>query len=221
MKLHASQKARGSKRHPAELVSSSRRTFLKILGGALVFFSGLGGMAKKLKAGTLLRPPGGQNEEDFIAQCLKCDRCRSACPTSVIGLADLSDSVLDARTPVMKFHLGYCDFCNRCVEVCPTQALRPFDQNTVKIGLATIRKDICIAWNSSGCTVCEEECSYQAISLDEEKRPVVDPVKCNGCGICENVCPALALKSYIGGKVRGIEVVPLSGEGGKSLESSN
>jgi ferredoxin-type protein NapG len=127
----------------------------------------------------------------------------------VIGLAHLSNSILDARTPVMKFHLGYCNFCNKCVEVCPTQALKPFDIKTVKIGLATVKKDICIAWDSSGCTVCQAACPYRAITLDEQNRPVVDSYKCNGCGICEKVCPALVLRSYVGGNVRGIEVTPI------------
>lgn len=185
----------------------------------MAFFLGLGGGGRALKARELLRPPGGQDEADFIAKCLKCDRCRSVCHTSVIGPANLADGLLDARTPVMKFRLGYCDFCNQCVEVCPTQALQPFDKNTVKIGVATVRKDICIAWNSGGCTVCKDECTYDAVTLDEKKRPVVDSGKCNGCGICEYVCPVLALRSYIGGNVRGIEVVPVSGKGGGLLES--
>jgi ferredoxin-type protein NapG len=42
--------------------------------------------------------------------------------------------------------------------------------------------------------------------LDAQNRPVVDSTKCNGCGLCERVCPALVLRTYIDGKVRGIEV---------------
>lgn len=198
-------------------VGSSRRTFLKYTGGALVALLGIGGVGKFLKREDLLRPPGGQDEAEFIAKCVKCDRCRSICPTSVIGLANLSDGISDARTPVMKFHLGYCDFCNKCVEVCPTQALRTFDMKTVKIGLAVVKKDICIAWDSMGCTICKDECPYDAIRLDEQRRPVVDSEKCNGCGLCVKVCPALVMKSYVGGKVRGIEVEVIVKRGGDAL----
>ena len=191
-------------------VRPSRRTFLKMTGGVAILL-GLGAAGKIIPRKALLRPPGGQDETSFISRCLRCDRCRSVCPTSVIGLAHLSDSILDARTPVMKFHLGYCNFCNKCVEVCPTKALKPFDINTVKIGFAKVQKDICIAWDSSGCKVCISACPYQAITLDAQDRPVVDPQKCNGCGICEKVCPALVLRTYIGGDIRGIKVIPIAG----------
>ncbi|WP_371371912.1 4Fe-4S dicluster domain-containing protein [Sporomusa aerivorans] len=197
---------------------TSRRAFLKIAGGAFAFLLGIGEAAKILPNKTLLRPPGGQEETAFIARCLRCDRCRSVCPTSVIGLANLSDGILAARTPVMRFHLGYCNFCNKCVEICPTQALKPFDGKTVKIGLATVKENICIAWDSGGCKVCRNACPYQAITLDGQNRPVVDPRKCNGCGICEKVCPALVMRSYVGGNIRGIVVTPIAAGRDESYE---
>ena len=190
-----------------------RRTFLKAVGGVAAMFV-LGGTARSMKRTKLLRPPGGQDEASFISKCLKCDRCRSICPTSVIGMAHVEDGILDARTPLMKFHLGYCTFCNKCIEVCPTRALLPFNIKTVKIGLAAVT-DRCIAWISGGCVVCQRVCPYHAISLDGQNRPIVDSAKCNGCGLCEKVCPALVLRSYIGGTVRGIEVRPIS-QGGAS-----
>jgi ferredoxin-type protein NapG len=192
------------------LVHISRRTFLKNTGVVCVGFFGLGGAGKLIKGEKLLRPPGGQDEADFLSRCLKCDRCRSICPTSVIGLGHISDGILEARTPVMNFHLGYCDYCNKCVEVCPTQALKPFEIQSVEIGTAVVKRDICIAWDRGGCTVCADECPYDAITLDANNHPVVDQDRCNGCGICEYKCPALVLRAYIGGKVRGIVVTPQS-----------
>lgn len=192
----------------AESPSVSRRTFL-VTAGSIAGMLALGGAAAIKKGHAFLRPPGGQNEKAFLSKCIKCDRCRSVCPTSVIGVVPAEESFLAARTPMMKFHLGYCNFCSKCVEVCPTQALESFDIAKVKIGAAKIT-DRCIAWNSGGCTVCIQECPYHAIVSDDQKRPVVDASKCNGCGICEKVCPALVLRSYIGGTVRGIEVRPLS-----------
>jgi ferredoxin-type protein NapG len=192
----------------AETPSVSRRTFLGI-ASSIASMLALGGAAAIRKGKSFLRPPGGQDEASFLAKCIKCDRCRSACPTSVIGIIPAEESYLAARTPVMKFHIGYCNFCGKCVEVCPTQALEPFNIAKIKIGAAKLT-DRCIAWNSEGCTVCEKACPYHAIITDNQKRPIVDESKCNGCGICEKVCPALILRAYVGGTVRGIEVRPLS-----------
>lgn len=35
-----------------------------------------------------VRPPGSVEESEFLARCLRCDRCRSVCHTSVIGMTD-------------------------------------------------------------------------------------------------------------------------------------
>ena len=91
--------------------------------------------------GELLRPPGGQDERALAAACLKCDRCRSACPTGAVAVASVGDGFLRARTPVLDFHKGYCDFCGKCIEVCPTGALRSFDETAEKLGVAVVQKD--------------------------------------------------------------------------------
>lgn len=185
-----------------------RRKFVAAGAGiALMFGLGIAGKAETKKA--LLRPPGGQDEASFLANCIKCDRCRSACHTSAIGIASIEEGFVQARTPIMKFHLGSCDFCNKCVEVCPTDALKPFDKKSVKIGIAELT-DVCIALNFGACTLCYTACPYKAITLDAQKRPIIDSETCNGCGVCENICPALILRSYVGGKVRGVEIKPIS-----------
>lgn len=198
----------------------TRRRFLGAAGGLFAML-GLGGVGAALPAGNLLRPPGGQDEGSFISKCLKCDRCRSVCPTGVIGLANAEDGFLAARTPVMKFHDGECIFCHKCTEVCSAGALAPYateeitfnDQSAlvpedVVIGIAVVHKDRCIAWTHAICEYCKDVCPYEALSRDEQDRPVVDETKCNGCGICEYVCPLLSLRSYLGGTTRGIEVLP-------------
>lgn len=191
---------------PSHKKQISRRTFVAS-GVALMFGLGVAGNSAPKKA--LLRPPGGQNEKTFIAKCIKCDRCRSVCHTSAIGIVPIEEGFVQARTPVMKFHIGSCDFCNKCVEVCPTGALEPFDRLHVKIGVAVLT-DVCIALNFGACIVCHGACPYKAITLDDEKRPIIDEEKCNGCGVCETICPALILRSYVGGKMRGVEIKPIS-----------
>ena len=114
--------------------------------------------------------------------------------------------LLQARTPVLDFHKGYCDFCGKCQTACPTGALGSFDPQRDKLGVAVVQKDRCIAY-FEGCVECEKACPYEAIALDDVGHPVIDAAKCNGCGVCENVCPALVYRSFAGGSRRGVVVV--------------
>lgn len=187
----------------------TRRAFLG-LAVATVACTAVGGTAYALGTGDdLLRPPGAQDEQRFLSACLKCDRCRSVCPTSAIEVASVNDGFLNARTPVLDFRHGACDFCGLCERVCPTGAIRPFDETTEKVGMAIVQKDRCIAY-FDGCCECEEACPFDAISLDGQGHPVVDAELCNGCGVCENICPALVYRSFSGGNRRGIRVVPMA-----------
>jgi len=40
-----------------------------------------------------------------------------------------------------------------------------------------------------GLGTCAEACPFGAISMNEERLPVIAPDKCTGCGICVRVCP--------------------------------
>lgn len=188
-----------------------RRTFLVGVAAVMTNFM-VGGVAYALNGDEeLLRPLGGQDEERFIGACLKCDRCRSICPQSCITISVLSDGLVNARTPHIDFRKNYCTFCGKCVEVCPTAALAEFDKTIDKIGIAVVNEDECIAFNHGGCQKCVDTCDYDAIALNDAGQPVVDENKCNGCGICEFVCPSSTMTSYSGSKYRGINVVKAGG----------
>ncbi|MGN0078213.1 MAG: 4Fe-4S dicluster domain-containing protein [Coriobacteriales bacterium] len=121
-----------------------------------------------------------------MGACLHCERCRSICPTGCVSVARFEDGVFNARTPVLDFTRGYCDFCGKCVEVCPTQSLCPFDSSTEKLGCAVLRRELCV-----NCAKCKGCCPYGALGWDDEAQiPVIDPVRCNGCGLCEYICPS-------------------------------
>ena len=143
-------------------------------------------------AAGLLRPPGGQDVDRFLGACVRCDRCRSACPQGAIRLASLEDGLVNVRTPVLDFTRGLCEFCDRCSEWCPAGALRPFDPACDRIGVARLAAEACVR-----CGKCVPACAYEALTWDETAGlPVIDEGRCNGCGACEFVCPSDSFGYY-------------------------
>ncbi len=153
----------------------------------------------------IIRPPGAATEIDFLASCNRCQKCVQVCPTRVLVPAALDYGIVACNTPVMSFKRSYCNSCLRCSQVCPTGALHPVTAETLDIGIAAIVERDCVAWDWIGCTVCVDVCPLKAISLDEQKRPVVALEKCNGCGLCELKCPATSLGKKSG---KGILIQP-------------
>jgi ferredoxin-type protein NapG len=184
----------------------TRRAFLGLCASTAAF-AALGGTAKALDGDeSLLRPPGSGDEAAFVSACIKCDRCRSVCPTGVISVATVEDGFLHAREPKLDFHRGVCTFCGKCEQVCATGAIGPFDPASDKIGVAIVQRDRCLSF-TRGCTNCEGSCDYGALVFDDSGHPTVDAGACNGCGACENACTALVYGTFAGGTRRGIVVV--------------
>lgn len=189
------------------------RRGLLAAGGAFASMFAVGGVAYALQGDTeLLRPPGAQDEAHFLTTCLKCNRCETACPQACLRTGVLEDGVLNWRTPIMDFHRGACDFCGVCEDVCPTGCILGARDESQAIGVARIDRERCIAWLQGGCQVCASTCPYEAITLDDRGRPVIDQGKCNGCGACEYVCPSSSYLAFSGGRARGINVQPIGAE---------
>ena len=190
----------------------TRRALLGLVGQALIVV-GLGGSIRFLgQKDRFLRPPGALTEGEFLSLCIKCQKCQEVCPTGAITPVLLTEGVADVSTPKLSFRPGYCNLCMRCIEVCPTGALQPIEEEAVRLGVAEVDKESCVAWVWVGCTKCYEECPFDAIALDSNQRPIVDASKCNGCGLCEYICPSSSLRSYTSASGKGIVVVPIGAE---------
>ncbi len=197
----------------------TRRTLCLGVGGVAVML-GVGAL-KLTPNSSILRPPGGQDEAALVASCIRCEKCYEVCPRKVIKPAHLEDGVLSMRTPTLDFSSDWCDYCTEenggtplCVKSCPTQALQLEEgacAQSVILGKASITTDWCLAYQLTGCRFCYDACPYQAITLDSEKRPVVNQDLCNGCGACESACVSLENGSIAQGATsRAITVKPLS-----------
>ncbi len=153
--------------------------------------------AAKFAGSKLIRPPGALPEESFVTACVRCGECMRICPENALQPAFGEGGLEALETPILVPQIGPCaQPCTLCGSVCPTRAIEPFtveEKSHLYLGTAIVDRSMCIAWaNDKQCLVCQEACSYTAISqkvIDEVGRPVIDERMCVGCGLCESACP--------------------------------
>jgi polyferredoxin len=173
----------------------------------------------------LVRPPGAVAEDEFLKRCLRCGRCMRACPTNVLQPAGAEAGVEALWTPVLRNRIGTsgCQLhCVACGEVCPSGAIEPFTldrklgrgehagEGPIRMGTAFVDRSRCLPFAfDTPCIVCQETCpvSPKAIVLRDVvarrpdgaeillRQPLVDPSRCNGCGVCEHDCPVSGLRA--------------------------
>ena len=184
-----------------------RRVFL---GG---LFSGFAGarllhFSDPEKESRLLRPPGVRSEAEFLKKCVRCGECMKVCLRSALYPAFAQAGIEGLYTPVLIPRLGYCEYnCTLCGQVCPTGAIPDLpvaEKKRQVIGKAVFDKNHCIPFaRRIDCIVCEEHCPIPQKAIRSEmvtmtgfdgtrqqvKAPYVVEELCNGCGICEKVCP--------------------------------
>ncbi len=129
----------------------------------------------------LIRPPGAQEEPEFLDRCIRCNECVRICSMTGQCLQPLhfEEGVQAFWTPVADFSNGYCEYsCNLCGQICPTEAILPLPlevKKTTKMGVAEIYQDLCIPYKDKiNCIVCEEHCptAPKAIEFREKVRPI-------------------------------------------------
>ncbi len=172
-----------------------RPTRRQFLGGLA---AGAAGLAIVPLAGLdqragVLRPPGALPEDEFVRACILCQECVRACPTGSLRPAFMEAGLAGAGTPLLAPRQGGCAIhqsCpDLCAQVCPTGAILPVRPDEVKIGLAQVDRELCLAWNQGvKCLVCVEACQNRA-AQPFQGRVTVDPQLCTGCGRCESGCP--------------------------------
>ncbi|WP_303728100.1 4Fe-4S binding protein [Denitrobacterium detoxificans] len=192
----------------------SRRAFMVGAAGAAAMIAVGGGVKAFAGENEFVFPPGGQTSQ-LVGSCIRCDRCRSACPQNAISLGHLENGLLSVRLPIMKYSLGWCDFCDgedgfRCVKSCPTGALVPgFDPHADKMGIAVFDYDECLLFRSGSrsCSKeCRDACAYDAIKDTPDGGLEIIADLCNGCGACEYECPSAKYTAYDGSNRRGVNV---------------
>jgi ferredoxin len=149
-----------------------------------------------------------RDEVEFLKKCVRCGECMKVCLKNALYPATLQAGLEGVYTPMIIPRLGYCEYnCTLCGQVCPTGAIPELTSDRKKrevIGKAVLDKNRCIPFaRKINCIVCEEHCpiSQKAIRSEEVvetdskgnrislKKPYVVEELCNGCGICEYVCP--------------------------------
>lgn len=144
----------------------------------------------------LLRPPGALPEAEFREACTACDDCVAACPKLAIRKAG-PETRLGAGTPVIIPDEQACHWCEDfpCITACVEGALLRTEAPPAPIGLARIDQAACYAWAGQPCDYCLLRCPEKGVAIfaDDQRRPVVDPKTCLGCGICMDRCPTDAI----------------------------
>ncbi|MDR0308914.1 MAG: 4Fe-4S binding protein [Coriobacteriales bacterium] len=172
-----------------------------VLGAGVMIAQAIKGVIGEDK---LLRPPGVDTEDDFIARCVSCGKCIEACPYAAVLTATIVDG-RSAGTPYIDARRKACRLCVDfpCVGACPTGALRDINKvSDVDMGTAVINESLCVVFTKGNrCEVCYRACPLidEAITIDFRPRPgddkhmefapVINEDKCVGCGICVERCP--------------------------------
>ncbi len=142
-----------------------------------------------------------------LANCIRCGYCFEHCPlfkhtgwesdaprakiVTAFGL--LSGEIKPSEAVAHK--LFSCFYCKRCEAACSsgvqlTEIFTDAKKDLLEMGFKGPGTTSITQLNCARCLACISACPHEARSYDERRGVVTDPAKCQGCGICVEVCPA-------------------------------
>ncbi len=146
--------------------------------------------------------------EGTLAKCIRCGYCFEHCPifkhtrwesdaprAKIIMLHGLLSGNLEPSDYIAE-KLFSCFFCKKCETACSSGV--PLTEIFIDARLDLIEAGFNIPGTTSltepvcaTCLACVRECPHEARSIVNNKI-VTDPVKCQSCGRCIEVCPTNA-----------------------------
>lgn len=213
------QTAPGTPADNKQNIASDRRAFIANMASVSAAVCAANYLAKpamsliNIKKIGASMPPGAINAHNFFSKCSACHLCISNCPSKVLKPALLENGITGISKPRLDYDKSYCAYeCNVCTGVCPSGALKylPLKEKQITaigtVFLDTTAKTHCIPYKDKvDCGSCAEHCPTGAVYMVKNGDVFVPKIRrayCNGCGICEHVCPVLENKP--------IKVMPLA-----------
>lgn len=143
-----------------------------------------------------LRPPGAIDEAEFVRRCIRCHKCGENCSNSCIRFVGPEGPPEARGTPYIVPREKACILCMKCNNNCPSGALQPVTADhprlwePVRMGRARLDENICHSYQGYVCGICIRACPLEGLALraDLWEKPVLDPLHCVGCGLCEQAC---------------------------------
>ncbi len=102
----------------------------------------------------------------------------------------------DGGYPEVSFRDGACTFCGLCEAACKPKALQRVEGEAPWHRVAVVASE-CLSHRGVECRLCGDACDESALKfpprLGGVALPVVDPLRCTGCGACVAPCPVSAM----------------------------